>query len=526
MHRAFLPTLLSSVLLSSTLTTQAWGQQAQDPPSLWSLFTVERLGAAVFSQVILSARAFADVRYQGVQTDLLGGQLGIVGLEVMPALPGVPAGACVMSADRATLRGAPFDQRDEIRVRVTLDNALLDFDCLPLQARPMVGMLGITDIAVDRLDLTLSYDLPRGGAQIQFEAGIEGLVRLIGDVDLDYVSYRMDPGTGNPAPAAQLRRARVQVEDLGLAAQAERLLPPQLRAPGAAQAMVEGTFGQVLGQGGGLNDAQRQLVTDAGVMATHLVQGGTRVVLETTIENAPVRVDEALLADPAALITALSPRLSAAPSALRSQVAHEMLVAATQGTLAPQDRLTVGRALITGKGAPRDRDLAAEILFPLVQEGDAEAALLLAIAFEHSNPDLAYRDAVRAVATGRADGLALLDRLEDRLSFDMVMEIQSIAAPARLSDPARFNSLAQMRSAALAHMTGLSAPRSFETAYYWAAMAAAGGDSAAAALRDELDERMRLRGLSGPWAARTRAIERAVLSDWIDTDMGNRLQQN
>ena len=516
---------ITPVVLSFLLSSPALSQQAQNQPSVWSLFTFERLGNAVFSQLMMSARAFADIRYQAVQADLMSGQMGIVGLEVIPNLPGVAAGACVIRAQRATLRGAPLDQVDQMRVKVSLDNAVVDFDCLPAEARPMVGMVGITDIMIDRLDLMVDYNMPQGSATIEFEAGVNGLVRVIGDVDLDYISYRMDFETEESDPSAQLRSARLQIEDMGLAAQAERILPPEMREPATASAMVEQNLAAMLGGGAPLGPVQQQLVTDAGKVAAALAQGGTRIVLETNIQDAPLTVNEASLSDPTALITALAPRISNTPMALLSNIPRDILIAATKGKLADEDRLPVGRALITGIGAPRDRDLAAQILAPLSKEGNAEAGLLLAEAFQDINPDLAYRDALTAVATGRADGLALLDRLEDSLIFDVVMDIQSGAVPDALRAPDRFTTLAQMRSAARAHTTGLGAPRSYETAYFWASMAAAGGDSAAAALRDDLDERMRLRGLAEPWAVRTAKIERDVLLGWIKSDLAQKLQQ-
>lgn len=516
---------IAPALVSGLLALPAHAQQAQDPPDIWSFFTVERLGNAVFSQLMLTARAFADITYETLQFDMLGGKIGIVGLQVSPDVQGQPAGGCVVRAQRATVRGAPFDQIDVLRVRVTLDNALVDFDCLPNEARPVVGMLGVTDIAVDRLDLTLSYNMPQGSATLQFEAGVDGLVRVIGDADMAYVSYRIDQVTQEPDIAVLLNSARVQIEDGGLRAQAERILPPDMRTPEAASGIVTQNFAGMLGGGGPLNPAQEQLVNDAGQMAAALTQGAGRIVLETGFTDGPLRLDSDVVADPATLITALAPRMSNTPAALRRTVPRDLLIAATNNTLPPETRLPVGRALITGIGAPRNRDLAAEILFPLVQEGSGEAALLLAEAFADTNPDLAYRDALAAVASGNGEGLALLDRLEGQLTFDQVMEVQAIAAPARLRAADSFGSLGAMRSAALNHMTGLGAPRSYETSYFWASMAAAGGDTAAAAIRDELDEHMRLRGLQAAWAARTAPLERDVLTGWIEADLGARLQK-
>ncbi|QUJ77420.1 hypothetical protein KDD17_05320 [Sulfitobacter albidus] len=518
MHRFALPLALS-------LATPLGAQQAVDPPGFWDFFTVERLGQAVASQLVLTGRAFADLRYDGLSVDPISGQIAITGLDVAPTLPGLAPGACTIRADRVSVRGAPFDRVDELRVSVTLAGAVVDFDCLPPEARPVVGMMGLTDIAVDRLDLSLLYDLPSGAMDMQIEASVDGLVRLSADAQADYVSYRMNLQTEEPEPSVLLRRARVQIEDRGLADRARQILPPQMLEPQAAVGTVQQALTQAFGPGP-LNPAQSQLVEDAGAVVVDLLEGGRSVTLEATIDPAPLRLDAAALEDPGTLITALAPRLTDVSARLRSSLPRDLLIAAAEERLDDADRLRVGRALITGDGAPRNLSLAATTLLPLAQRRDPEAAHLLAEGFADIAPVPAYRDAITAVAAGRTQALGLLERLEAGLPLEQVLEIQSDAAPAASRDPMRFSTLADMRTAAFAHASGIGAPRSFASAYFWAAMAAAAGDSAGEALRDELDTRMRLRGLGDVWAEMTQTLDADVLRGWIETDVPARLQAN
>lgn len=449
----------------------------------------------------------------------MGATVQFVGLEVKPKLPGIAPDACVIRADRATVRGAPLDQMETTQLRVTLDNALVDFDCFPAEVRPMIGLMGVNDLDIDRLDVFVSYHMPSGSGNVQFQAGIEGLVRILGDIDLDYISYRMNFETEKSEPAAMLNSARIQIEDRGLVARSQQILPPDLRDPAQLAEVVRTNMSQMMVDAAGqLSAAQKLFVNDAAALAQTIAEGGKRAVLETNIA----------LQNPDALFDALAPRISAAPLALDSTLSLSLLEAASEGELRGEEALAVGRGLALGVGAPRNIALALKVLEPLAddeaEEMSAQASFLMAQALGDGDPEQGYVRALKSAAAGHGPALALMDGIENTLSFQVVMDRQDELLPEDSLDPEQYASIGEMRAAALGHMIGTGKSRSYKAAYFWAVLAAAAGDTSAAALRDELDTRMRVRGLATEWGAVTRQIEADVLDAWTASDMPARLK--
>ena len=91
-------------------------------------------------------------------------------------------------------------------------------------------------------------------------------------------------------------------------------------------------------------------------------------------------------------------------------------------------------------------------------------------------------------------------------------------------EEALYSDLSAMRTAARDFLTGTKRPRAWLAAYYWSSMAAAAGDAAGAALRDEVVETMRLRGDADAWTKEASSIDAGVLRDWIGKDVPARLR--
>jgi TPR repeat protein len=274
--------------------------------------------------------------------------------------------------------------------------------------------------------------------------------------------------------------------------------------------------------------AQTALIDQATAMARALGNGAKRIVLETDITGGPAILRENELQNaPLAVLEKLNIQIRPAPVANTRILSADLLTQARAGTLqSNDDRLAAGRALLTGIGAPRNIALGVQVLTPLIDAGAAEPARLAADALLQSDPDRAYQFALTAAAAGDGSAIGLLDRAEDTLDFARVMKAQA----ARLSDdalaPTRFSSIPDMRRAALDHMIGLGTPRSYRAGYFWASMAAAGGDAAAASLREDLSDRMRKRGLTAEWRAITDVLDEDILDGWVSANIPAIASQN
>ena len=111
----------------------------------------------------------------------------------------------------------------------------------------------------------------------------------------------------------------------------------------------------------------------------------------------------------------------------------------------------------------------------------------------------------------------MLDLAERGTSYDRMIEQQNEAGGG--PDPAVYGSVLAMRQAARGFLNGTGRYRSYRAAYYWASMAAAAGDASGAAIRDEIEELMRLRGDEAAWSKEITSLENGVLRDWINNDV-------
>ena len=78
-----------------------------------------------------------------------------------------------------------------------------------------------------------------------------------------------------------------------------------------------------------------------------------------------------------------------------------------------------------------------------------------------------------------------------------------------------------LRALSLDYLTGSGKARSYARAYYFALLAEAAGDIAAASLRDEITARFGARGpeVAQAWNALSAQVEQQAVTDWINADL-------
>ncbi len=520
MSKRLAPTLAVCAALSfsapPSMAQQAPGQRL----ALADIFTAETLGTALPTSALSWARFLADIRFDQASMDPIAMKAVLTGVQISPLIPDMPPHACVISAQRMTIKGTPLDRLTTGRFSVSLDGALINAGCLPLEAANVLRGTGFGRVAMNRAELDYTYDYASGGAKVSLVADIDRLAELHVNADMDYVSYRMNFERKEPAIAVDLSYAEVSLRDQGGWEILGGFLPGNLRKPGALGPVVEGGLTQMFTeanrQGQDLSKPQADFAAQAGRIAANFGAGKTAVIA-TRIENGRVRIDERSAARFRKLFAALNPRVAhRSPLADRS-LPVGTLNAALNGQVTPEEAFAHGRALITGIGAPRSIGAGLNLLAPLARDGNADASLLIASAVETARPEDAYAHALRAAAANRPGALALLDRLERALPYEVAIPKQNaLMGPV---DESLYGSVADMRRAARDYLIGTARPRSWRAAFYWATMAAAAGDAASAALRDEITEHLRLRGDAVVWGAEVDRLENAVLGDWINRDV-------
>ncbi|MCB1339626.1 MAG: hypothetical protein KDK24_00870 [Pseudooceanicola sp.] len=499
--------------------------QEDTRPRFADLFTVESLGTLALHSVMSWARLLADVRYDQVSVDPLAMKITLTGLRIAPYLPDRPEGMCQARVERLTINGQPIDVRDTWRFRIALDGAAMEAGCLPFEVAGMLRGIGLPQVTAGRIETDLTYDYPSGGMLARISADLDKLATVNADIDLDYISYRMDFTREKPEPVGgvDLNGVVIAVQDRGAWDIARKFMPPERATPEALAPVVGAGLEQMLAQandGAALTDRQAAFARDAGAVAASFLTSGRQIVVATAVEQAPLRIDLGKEPRFAPLFDALNPSVSHSQPLLSVAIPVADLDAALKAETPPADAFAIGRALMTGIGAPKNVNGGIKLLLPLARAGDTRASFLIASEIAETNPVDAYSHALRAAPL--PGGLALLDRIERKLSFADALKEQRVLMGG--PDEALYGDIAGMRTAAREFLGGTRRPRSWLAAYYWSSLGAAAGDAASAALRDEIGEIMRLRGDAAAWAPEAASIDAGVLRDWIAKDVPGRLR--
>lgn len=308
------------------------------------------------------------------------------------------------------------------------------------------------------------------------------------------------------------------------------MAPPGMLDPAALAQIIPGALTDMFGEMNGFEARELSAEQDAFIaqtvqVAQAFVANPTQIVVETNAPVTPVRLGEADLEDPKTIFAKLAPTIGTSPKAVANGISAAELKQAIDGLLATERNFDVGRALLSGVGAPRNVTLGLRLLDPLAKEGNAEATALMAQAMQGTNPSTAYRLALHATSKGQAGSLSLLNDLEDDLTLAQMLDVQDSMLGGGGPVASDFASIGDIRRAARGHLLGTTRIRSYRAAYYWASVGAAAGDTAAASIRDEIDTIMRLRGANAAWAEVQTSLENGVLRDWVGRDLPSELQK-
>lgn len=544
--------LPAALVAASCLTPLPLAAQTIAPGALgWlSLFKPEIVAQQFLQFGIMALRSQVDLQYEDMALDLRLGQVALTDVVLWPAPDWDETYDCQVSVDRLVLRSAPIDTPETMRLKLQASGVSMNDICLPPDARQPLAMLGQDGLSLPRVTLDASYDIPSAGAHLTFYTEISEVLAATLTADLSYlwIDARVDPD--NPDPVAYLENATLVLENHGVWEALSPQLPPPFTNPDQGGAVLSGLVAQGLsqmnrdaagpdaeGDTGALSDAQNALVGDLAEVWPDFLETPARLVLETGLApGEDIFLDVFYYEDnPSQIFEDLRPRLTLAPAAARrtmpAALVAEVRAAAQAGdtaAIAADTLRTVGLALITGDGAPRDRLTGLEVLSPLAEAGDGAAALALSEAFEATAPSAAYTYALVAAANGASGAAARLDRLETVLPFADVLALQD-AATGDVQHPVEaLDDVALIREQAILRLTGRGALRSYAIAALWASLGAATGDAESADILASIDERVRLSGpeAQDAWAAVEADVSALAMEAWLGMDLPARFGGN
>ncbi len=484
---------------------------------------VQRLAA---TYAVLVARAAVDLTYESLTIDSSGQETVINGLVLRPRLDWDSEGACTISIERIAATSSP--DLDLLESVIEVSGATVPAACFDPGTGAMLSSFGYSTLDIDRAAMTLAYHVPSSGADVLISADISDAADITVSADLEYVWFTGLLEGDDPEPVAKLSTAEIVIENAGLWERVTPLLEGQFGDLTQLPQMMGPMLSPMLaGPDGSLGAQEQAFVDNLTAELARFVENGDRIVLTMAPEGG-VWLEEDVLATPNSTIAALQPEISAAPLAIRGVIAPDMLATAMAGGEGMDEaaRIEAGQALITGVGAPRARAEGIALLAPLAEAWNAEAALLVAEAeAETGDAATAYAMALRAMAGGAAGAIGLADGIESRLSPAEVIAAQAEAMQAwpdlgaliSVKEEAEgTGDIAALRRLAFLTASGQGMPRSYREAYYLASLAAAGGDEAAAALRDRLDARFTdaMEGRDAVWGEAADAAASAALTAW------------
>ena len=529
MHRAF-RTTLATVAVTACLVASApqSADAAGDPrPPLSDLVSFSNINEWVARVSLLFLRSVVDLTYQDITNDPYANRTTVTGIVIRPALTWDRGQQCRILAEQLSLSFTELGDWDRIAIRLELTGVTAPLSCLPPDAAGMAAISEIANLAADRVFVDIDYRMNSSAMRTSIHATLPNLAAVTADLDFAYVAVRED--RDDPV-VLELRHAAVMLDDMGLWQKAKKSMLPEITQPDVAAQTAAAGLTELFaimnpppksGAQPQLDSAQAAFVQSAAAQVRQFVAKPGTLMIETVLPQ-PVRLDEQTLNDPARLFAMMQPVVSGRPATRHQIVPAAQLRAAltAPANLSNADKLRIGQALVLGIGAPRALAVGQALLTPLADAGDDEAALALAVSLQATDPEAAYRFALK-VGTGETSGL--MDRLEQSLTTPQVLALQSTAlaaAAATIPSPHDFVPVTRVRAQALAHLRGSGAVRSYARAYYWALLGKAAGDQAAASIADEIETRMRHRGPAAAtaWQAAADQARTDALAHWLAAD--------
>ncbi|SFR41432.1 hypothetical protein SAMN04488005_1646 [Yoonia tamlensis] len=521
---------LSTTALALCLCTPALAQTRDPLPTLGEFFSPDRIATAIAHAGISGLRTQMELQYDHMSVDPMRGIVSLSGIVARPQLPYDQASQCEITIARVTLSSdftSPFQTAAEVNLNVI--GARANLACFERDMAVGLRTAGYRDLPIDQFKLRGSYTYATGATAIDSTVAINGLAVL------DYsASGTILPRLGRygvPAePAIRVTRAVATLKDDGGWAAISQVLPENLRDPVMIREMGTQGVSGMLSQDGlrPLGAVERRFVGDLMAQVEAYVTDPGEITIEATLPENGITLEPEMYADPLDLIAGLGLQVRATPLA-RSQILSLDALAAVQTpeTLSDDARIALATALLDGNGVPRSTSMVVGLLEPLLDAPATAgaAAVLLARAQQDSDVPNAYRHALVAAAAGEAGAIGLLDRLEARMTTQAVLAAQDLhltttGAPAPIAlvtgdDPR------DLRTLALDYLTGTGKARSYAHAYYYALLAEAAGDIAAASLRDEITARFGARGpdVAQAWHAIAAQVEQQAVTDWINADL-------
>lgn len=521
-----IPLTVASATALGSVAMPTTAKANDDVASLYAF--LQRIGAHYGIMVL---RSFVDVTYEQVTIEPGTNQVILTGMKLYPELPWDQDAACEVTIDRAS--SGDILSFETVQTGYEFSGVSANAACFDPDVAGMMGSFGYDGVTADTVSISIAYNLPDSSADLTINAAISEAVDVSVSAAFDYLWFRIPiDGYGDPIPVAQLAEAEISIENKGVWERVEPMVGAQIGDLNAVPQMAQAIVGQAFTEGGTRQPTadEAAFVESLSAELARFLQEKNRIVVTAAPEDG-VWLDETIFDSPSNMVAAFKPQVSGTPSALRSIIPPAEMAAALADGANPDDatRMKIGKALLTGIGAPRSVEAGGELLIPLANNWNGEAAALVAdAAGDFGEYAIGYEMALIALAQGESSAMSAADDLETDLSMTDALALQkkvSDAWPGGSDMQAAFQKavadgdITAIRNMANAASVGRNMPRDYETAYALATLGAAAGDRSSAALRDRMDRRFNALDQK-TWVKASSKAANDALSVWTDGGLG------
>jgi len=499
---------------------------AGDPrPPISEFFSINTLNEFLTRIALVSLRGTLDFTYQDVSNDPYINRMVLNNAIFRPQSRWDHAKDCEIKVERLTTSSSPLGDLNILRSRIEANGIAVPFTCLPPEFSGIASGIGNSGLDIDKLYLNVEYQMNTSSLTANAIISIPKIAAITTDLKFSYIGVSANNGSF----FLDLAQASFALEDLGLWGLIKNKIAPEMANPKAVSQMVADMCralyprfktGSDKMARPGLNHSQAACFRSANKEINNFLTGSGKLVLRTVLKK-PIRIDSYF--DPEKFFHEVRPVFSSGTNLRYKIISADLLNKAIRlpYSLSDAEKLSVGSALVTGKGAPRSLLKGQALLRPLADKGHKLAAMILAKSKSSIDPESAYKYAMVSGKAGNIEALSLMDRLEKVLTTPQVLKIQAEYASKssfRRNSQEGFVPIIKIRSRAQSYLRGRGVFRSYAKAYHWALLGDATGDLSSAGIAEEIKTRMRYRGqdAAAAWNEVSEKIQSKVLDSWIE----------
>lgn len=524
---------MKQIITAAVLALAVSPGYAQDLSGWSDIFSPRQVLTAIVQYGIFAVRTQTNMTYSGLSIDPVENRATIYDVVITPVLGRSDFATCHFSMDTISIKGSPLNESSTIRIGIEVSGLKVSPACILQPPLSDLAALRLEKLEMPRMSIDLRYDLPSGQASVLAYTIVEGLGAVTVDADFHYLAAGPARGlSDSPVPIASLSSMSFQIEDGGLWNRVSPLLSEQFTNPATGPARVASILNSfrptILGEAPSSAssqgfDAFAQSVQTA---AEKFLVSPKQLLITTGFDPAdPVLLDlTAYDTNPGQLFADLRPVVSVLPVSAKRAASLDKLRAAITNyrSLNDAERREIGLALLTGEGAPRNLELAIELLSGLPTAGEPDTSFQIAQALASRTPARAYSYAIQASIDGAVGATALLDEIEPKLDAEAIFGAQKGLDDLTQDMP---NSSGEMRELAARYFDGRNG-RSYVLASYWARLAAAAGDRASLYLLNDIEDRMAALGATSAWQKLEVPIADRAVGDWVSLDILGQLESD